>query len=53
MTKTAQGGPALNHEFKLLRGGLRLSDISENPNNDRIDGYCHSKCALFFFFLPV
>ena len=21
-----------------LRGGLQLSDISENPNNDRIDG---------------
>ena len=23
---------------RLLRGGLQLSDISENPNNDRIDG---------------
>ena len=22
----------------VLRGGLQLSDISENPNNDRIDG---------------
>ena len=23
---------------RLLRGGLQLLDISENPNNDRIDG---------------
>ena len=26
------------YEFFSLRGGLQLSDISENPNNDRIGG---------------